>query len=173
MIICSRDPHNMGACFDSSGSGHYATYNTLEAYMEGSMMTLSPEEKRMAIKRSTELLRQGATMLGLQCPRCGSPLFRLRSGEVVCPIHGRVVIARSESDVVSASVEASLERLQRVRLRHPDQLTEELAREGPLNPDLVEQTSRVLELLERTSSLRSTRRETSAPGQGRGGAQEG
>jgi len=55
---------------------------------------VSEEERALAIKRMTELLRGGATMLGEHCPLCGSPLFRLRSGEIVCPVHGRVVVAR-------------------------------------------------------------------------------
>ncbi|AFH42832.1 hypothetical protein IOK49_06010 [Fervidicoccus fontis] len=51
------------------------------------------------VKKSAELLRQGATMLSLTCPICGSPLFKLKNGDIVCPIHGKVIIARDEREV--------------------------------------------------------------------------
>jgi len=38
------------------------------------------------VKREmVNLLRSGATMLADQCPTCGGILFRLKSGETVCP----------------------------------------------------------------------------------------
>ncbi len=41
-------------------------------------------------KRSALLLKEGAVMLPETCPICGSPLFRLKDGRVVCPIHGEI-----------------------------------------------------------------------------------
>lgn len=117
-------------------------------------MSLSPEEKRLAIRRSTELLRQGATMLGLQCPKCGSPLFKLRSGEVVCPLHGRVIIAESESDVTTANIEARLERLEKALLNHLDHLTSTLEHSPTPEPSVLEDLSRLLDLLQKTRALR-------------------
>lgn len=43
---------------------------------------MSEEEVK---REMVNLLRSGATMLADQCPTCGGILFRLRSGEVVCP----------------------------------------------------------------------------------------
>lgn len=51
-----------------------------------------------AMKRMVQLLQQGAVMLAETCPICGLPLFRLKNGEVVCPIHGRVVIVSSDEE---------------------------------------------------------------------------
>lgn len=35
------------------------------------------------LKRMSELLKSGATMLSQSCPECGSPLFRVRN-EIIC-----------------------------------------------------------------------------------------
>ncbi len=51
-------------------------------------------------KRAAELLKQGAVMLPETCPLCGSPLFRLKNGDVVCPIHGKVILAKNEKEVI-------------------------------------------------------------------------
>ncbi len=77
----------------------------------------SEEERGLAIKRMAELLRGGATMLGEHCPLCGSPLFRLRSGEIVCPIHGRVVVARTEEEVAEATVLGTLTELEKALVK--------------------------------------------------------
>ncbi|MEJ5291980.1 MAG: Sjogren's syndrome/scleroderma autoantigen 1 family protein [Candidatus Methanosuratincola sp.] len=65
------------------------------------------------VKRMADLLREGATMLSQACPECKTPLFRLSSGEVICPGCGRrVVFAKtSETERVAAQavVASSLE----------------------------------------------------------------
>lgn len=88
-------------------------------------------DKDLVIKKSAELLRAGARMLPSQCPSCGSPLFKLRTGEVVCPVHGRVVIVRKEEEAVQASMDAVLTRLEEkavarlsLLLSHVDDLEE-------------------------------------------------
>ena len=73
-----------------------------------------PTKDPAVVKKMADLLRSGATMLAEHCPKCGLPLFRLKSGEVVCPIHGRVFIARTEADVTRATVEGVLEQLERL-----------------------------------------------------------
>ncbi len=70
-------------------------------------------DRENAIKRAADLLRSGATLLAETCPVCGSPLLRLISGEVVCPIHGRVMIAKTESDIVEASILSVLTELEK------------------------------------------------------------
>jgi len=42
------------------------------------------------VKKAALLLREGATMLPETCPICGSPLYRLKDGRIVCPIHGEI-----------------------------------------------------------------------------------
>lgn len=65
------------------------------------------------IKRASELMRSGATMLAESCPLCGSPLFKLTSGEVVCPVHGRVMLVKTEEDLSKANVTSVLTELEK------------------------------------------------------------
>jgi UPF0148 protein len=39
-----------------------------------------------SMKEMAELLRNGASMLSESCPQCNTPLFRLQSGEIICPM---------------------------------------------------------------------------------------
>lgn len=51
------------------------------------------------IKKMSELLRTGAVMLSATCPDCKVPLFKLRSGEIICPsCDRRVVFAADEQE---------------------------------------------------------------------------
>uniref|UniRef100_A0A7C4BE67 Sjogrens syndrome scleroderma autoantigen 1 n=1 Tax=Ignisphaera aggregans TaxID=334771 RepID=A0A7C4BE67_9CREN len=58
-------------------------------------------------------MRSGATMLAESCPLCGSPLFKLTSGEVVCPIHGRVMLVKTEEELSEANVASVLLELEK------------------------------------------------------------
>ena len=76
------------------------------------------EEARRAnrselIRKMADMLRAGATMLSEVCPQCGSPLFKLKSGEVVCPLHGRVYLVKTEEEAEKATTYAILESLER------------------------------------------------------------
>ncbi len=50
------------------------------------------------IKRMAELLRQGATLTDLSCPACGSPLFRLKDGNLWCVKDEKKVIVVKEAE---------------------------------------------------------------------------
>lgn len=43
------------------------------------------------MKQMAELLRKGARMLGDSCPECGTPIFQLKSGEIICPMCQRPI----------------------------------------------------------------------------------
>jgi len=81
---------------------------------------LSGGGDRDRLKRMADLLRSGATMLTDVCPECGVPLFRLRSGEVVCPECGRRAVyvgEASASSVASAiALSGELEEVLHVKL---------------------------------------------------------
>ncbi len=74
----------------------------------------------------SELLRAGAVMLSESCPICSLPLFKLRSGEVICPTHGRVQIVKSDDEVLSITTTASLDGLERVAVNAINKLRMEL-----------------------------------------------
>lgn len=59
------------------------------------------EAKKDPTKIMAELLKAGATMLAETCPveGCYLPLFKLKSGEIVCPVHGRVYVVRTDEEV--------------------------------------------------------------------------
>jgi len=59
-------------------------------------------------KEMAKLLRSGATMLSYNCPECGSPLFRLKSGEIWCARCQRRVVILREGEDESAVVEQEL-----------------------------------------------------------------
>ncbi|NON62549.1 Sjogren's syndrome/scleroderma autoantigen 1 family protein, partial [Acidianus sp. RZ1] len=51
-----------------------------------------------SVKKAAELLRQGAVMLTDSCPICNYPLFRTKSGDVVCPTHGKVYLVKNDEE---------------------------------------------------------------------------
>ena len=81
------------------------------------------------LKRMADMLKQGATMLDLQCPACASPLFRLRSGEIWCVnCQKRVVIVKEGENVLTAASDlllSSLEETLLAKLRELDQMMRE------------------------------------------------
>ncbi len=65
------------------------------------------------IKRAAELMRSGGIMLADVCTLCGSPLFKMPNNEVVCPIHGRVMLVKTEEEVAEASLIGILTELEK------------------------------------------------------------
>lgn len=62
------------------------------------------------MKEMAELLRKGASMLGETCPQCGTPLFRLPGGEIICPLCRKPVkIVSGDADELDIAQQGSLE----------------------------------------------------------------
>jgi UPF0148 protein len=105
-------------------------------------------------KIMAELLKSGATMLAEICPveGCNLPLFKLKSGEVICPVHGRVHIVKTDEEarLVFTQVYTSqiLEKLEAYTLKTIDSL---------LNSSDVDPTDLIkwLEVLERIQRLKT------------------
>jgi UPF0148 protein len=72
------------------------------------MVDTENRDKQTVLRKMTELLRAGATMLAETCPSCGSPLFKLKSGEIQCPLHGKIYLVSSEEEVSTATLTAVL-----------------------------------------------------------------
>lgn len=63
------------------------------------------DEDKLVLSRMASLLKSGATMLDRTCPHCGVPLFRLKSGEVICPKCGQkfVIVSSDEEEIRARS----------------------------------------------------------------------
>ncbi|RLE43353.1 hypothetical protein DRJ16_03880 [Candidatus Woesearchaeota archaeon] len=60
------------------------------------------------------LLKEGAIMLQNTCPSCNTPLFKLRSGEVICPSCGqRYIIVSSDEEELAARINVTISSLER------------------------------------------------------------
>ncbi len=84
--------------------------------------------KEEDLKRMTNLLRQGATLLSISCPACGSPLFRLRSGELYCPVCQKRVV-RAEKEALRLSQSEIISSLNRTICRKLMELNELIMKE--------------------------------------------
>ena len=111
------------------------------------------------LKRMADMLKQGATMLDLQCPVCSSPLFRLRSGEIWCiNCQKRVVIVREGERLLTAASDillGSLEETLLEKLRELDQILKnekdptKLAELGSVLSNLLDNLEKVRRILRR------------------------
>lgn len=115
-------------------------------------------DKDDVIRRMSELLRSGAVMLDLACPLCKAPLFRLRSGEIVCPVHGPVKVVKTESEAIEVQSQAILDRLEAIVTSRISSITESLYRESREGgeEELLDQLERWLDVLERVRRLKLT-----------------
>ncbi|GBF09758.1 UPF0148 protein [Aeropyrum pernix] len=116
------------------------------------------------VKKMAQLMMQGAVMLDKTCPADGLPLFRLKTGDVVCPVHGKVVIVASDAEARDVEVE---EIIREVRYRAARNVMKGLEED---NVDTVSKWLGVLETAERILAIRRG----SQQGQGsvRGGEKE-
>jgi len=121
------------------------------------------------VKRMARLMMQGAVMLAETCPICGLPLFRLRSGEVICPVHGRVLIVSSDEEAEEARIDSVVGRVE----SYATSRVEELLGKG--SPGEILEWLKVVEAAERIRKLRGERRslESSKPQAGRRGSSSG
>ena len=116
---------------------------------------MSKPSRDEVLKRMSDLLRSGATMLDQSCPLCGSPLFKLKTGEIVCPVHGPVRIVKSEAEAVEATTDAVIGELEKiVTYRIHQIIQEERAIQGNLPPHTLDEIDRLLTILEKIKRIR-------------------
>jgi len=113
------------------------------------------------VKRMSELLRSGAVMLDIACPLCGTPLFRLRSGEVVCPVHGSVKVVKSDSEAVEVRSQVVLDRLESLATDRISRIMEAMSKEDLEDEEikLLGYLEKWLEVLERARRLKQVAKE--------------
>lgn len=112
-----------------------------------------PRRDPKVIKIMAQLMAQGAAMLEQTCPICGLPLFRLKSGDVVCPLHGKVYLVSSEEEAREVEIDDAIARVEyaaAVRAR-------EEAAKGDMDVDQVSELLGIIEAAERIRRLRMER----------------
>ncbi len=105
------------------------------------------------IRLMANLMAQGAVMLEQTCPICGLPLFRLKNGDVVCPVHGKVYLVSSDEEAREVEID---ETLRQVEYMAATKIREYL-RQGEV--DQVSDLINVMEAAERVMRLRMERAE--------------
>ncbi|MCD6369736.1 MAG: hypothetical protein J7L38_08095 [Thermoproteales archaeon] len=111
-----------------------------------------------AIKRMAELLKRGATMLSDVCPICKTPLFRLNTGEVICPqCERRIFLARDDHEVEAIKRGLLLKSTEDVILSKIEEITVALQDERNLEMVIryLEILKSLLENLEKIRNLTS------------------
>ena len=116
------------------------------------------------VKRMAQLMMQGAVMLAETCPICGLPLFRLRNGEVICPVHGRVVIVSSDEEAREVEIDSVVRDVE----HYAAMKVRELMEQG--DPREILEWLHVIEASER---IRGLRRERGKPKTGEPGTPGG
>ena len=78
-----------------------------------------------SMKEMAELLRRGASMLSEACPECGTPLFRLKSGEIICPSCNRPVkLVKGDATKDEVAQQGSLEATLRKKITEVQNMIE-------------------------------------------------
>ncbi len=113
------------------------------------------------IRKMAELLKAGATMLSTTCPRDKVPLFKLKTGEIICPVCGtRFYIVQSEAERASVTASIALENLERNVVAKINQINEVLStlNADSINKEMLESLKLWLEILEKIEALRKASR---------------
>jgi UPF0148 protein len=108
------------------------------------------------MKSMAELLRSGATMLSRSCPECDSPLFKLKSGDIVCAKCQHRVVIVPEGEEITAEAGVQLISLERVLVDKLISLGESISQEKDLGrlKNFSELLDSLLENLEKLRKIR-------------------
>ncbi|MGC8631310.1 MAG: Sjogren's syndrome/scleroderma autoantigen 1 family protein [Thermoprotei archaeon] len=106
------------------------------------------------IKKMATLLKSGAIMLADTCPVCGSPLFKLRSGQVICPHCDLPVVYLKEGESETIAVEPYiLNKTKDILLKKLQQLTSSLDQDPENMSSYLALISEILEAIRDISAL--------------------
>ena len=110
------------------------------------------------IKKMADMLRKGSTLTDLACPACSAPLFRLKSGEILCvKCEKKVIIVKEGVDPEKIKKSIILENLEKTLLTRITEMQNRLQHET--NIQEIEKISLTLStLLESLEKTRKTKR---------------
>ena len=105
------------------------------------------------VKRAALLLKEGATMLPETCPICGSPLYKLKDGTIVCPIHGEIRKIKSavEKKKEKKDINTIIDDVIEVALENLDKL---ISKAYSGSKEEAEAVLKWLEVLEKASKIK-------------------
>ncbi len=110
------------------------------------------------IRYMASLLKSGASMLDKSCPTCNVPLFRLKSGEIICPkCEKRFVFVETDEEELEVRGNFIIQSLEYAAINKINTLKEMLARMNSLD-DIVEISDAILRLLRIVELSRSVRK---------------
>lgn len=109
------------------------------------------------VRKMAELLKSGATMLERVCPSCEVPLFRLKSGDIICPKCGqRFIIVSSDEEEFRVYGDLVIREVERAAIAKLSELSAALA--GVNNTrelkDIVEAMRGLLGVVESSRRIR-------------------
>ena len=107
-----------------------------------------PARDPEVVRKMARMMMQGAVMLAERCPICGLPLFRLRNGDIVCPVHGKVLIVSSEEEAEEARLDSTIRMVEKYAASKVEGLI------GRGEPGDILEWLRVIEAVERIKKLR-------------------
>ncbi len=109
------------------------------------------------MKGMADLLREGATMLSRSCPECATPLFQLKSGDIVCANCQRRVVIVPEGEEATAEAGVRLESVEKVIVEKLVTLGEAMSQES--DPEALRSLSELMDsLLGNLERLRASRK---------------
>jgi len=104
-----------------------------------------------------DLLRQGSTLTELACPACGSPLFRLKNGDLWCAKDEKKVIVVKEGEEAKFTSSMAMESLGVTLMTKVQAIQKRI--ESEENPEELQKLNTVLSgLLENLERTRRTKR---------------
>ena len=116
------------------------------------------------LRKMARLLKSGATMLDQVCPNCRVPLFRLKSGEVVCPKCGqRFIIVQTDEEELEVRGNIVLQELERAAVEKLWRVAA-LIKESQDYSQIAEAVDTALSLLRVVDYSRRIRRESQSSG---------
>ena len=135
-------------------------YNYLSEGFSKLLTKILYEEKKLSknqneIQPMVDLLRQGATLTGLSCPACSSPLFRLKSGDLWCAQCQKRVIVVKEGEKLTEQVTPLLSTIESTILTKIQEMNNKIKEEKNLEDlqRLSEILFNLIESLERVKKM--------------------
>jgi UPF0148 protein len=109
------------------------------------------------MKGMADLLRRGATMMSRSCPECSTPLFQLKSGEVVCANCQRRVVIVPEGEEATTGAGVQLDSVEKVLVEKLVSLGQAMSQES--DPTALRTLSELMDsLLGNLKMLRASRK---------------